>query len=66
MAAPEAAGRMEAVDKEMTNLGFQNLYELVPCASDTCTLRLGWVLHQKFKDSIFKNTKAIIVARRNH
>jgi hypothetical protein len=66
MAAPEAAGWMEAVDEEMMNLEFHNLYELVPRAFDTCTLGLGWVLHQKFKDGIFKKINTIIVARGNH
>jgi hypothetical protein len=56
---------MEAMDKEMTNPESHNVYELVPRASGTRTLRLGWV-HQKFKNSIFEKNKAMLVVRGNH
>lgn len=52
--------------REMDNLTSHDVYELVPRTSDMRTLRLGWVLHRKFKDGTFDKNKARIVARGNH
>ena len=66
MAAPDADQWKDAMGKEMANLKAHNVYELVPCMPRMCTLRLGWVLHCKFKNSIFEKSKARLVARGNH
>ena len=50
MAAPDADAWREAMDREMENLMSHDVYELVPHASGIRTLRLGWVLHRKFKN----------------
>ena len=66
MAAPDAEGWRYTMDKEMKNLRDHNVYELVPRASGIRTLRLGWVLHCKFKNGIFEKNKGRLVARGNH
>jgi hypothetical protein len=66
MAAPDADGWREAMDREMENLCSHNVYELVPRTPGMCTLRLGWVLHRKFKNGTFDKNKARIVACGNH
>ena len=57
MAAPDAEGWRYAMDKEMKNPRDHDVYELVPRASGIRTLRLGWVLHRKFKNGIFGKNK---------
>ena len=54
------------MDKEMKNLRDHDVYELVPQASGIWTLRLGWVLHRKFKNVIFEKNKGRLGARGNH
>ena len=66
MAAPNADGKKEAMEKEMGNLMSHHVYELVPRAPAMRTLRLGWVLHHKFKDGVSEKNKARVVARGNH
>ena len=65
MAAPDADGWRDAMNKEMENLRSHDVYELVSCTPSMCTLRLSWVLHCKFKNSIFNKNKAHLVARGN-
>jgi hypothetical protein len=65
MASPDADGWKDAMDCEMANLQSHDVYELVPRASDMRTLRLGWVLHRKFKNGIFEKNKGRLVARGN-
>jgi hypothetical protein len=50
----------------MTNLESHNVHELVPRASGTRTLILGWVLHQKSKNSILEKNKAMLVVLGNY
>jgi hypothetical protein len=52
MAAPEADCWKEAMDQEMANLKSYEVYELIPRAKGMRTLRLGWVLHRKFKNGL--------------
>jgi hypothetical protein len=66
MAAPDADGWQEAMDREMENLRSHDVYELVPQTPSMHTLRLSWVLHQKFKNGTFDKNKACIVAHGNH
>ena len=66
MAAPDADGWKEAMDREMKNLESHDVYDLVPRAPGMRTLRLGWVLHRKFKNGTFEKNKARLVARGNH
>ena len=66
MAAPDAEGWKEAMDQEMKDLKDHDVYELVPRATGIRTLRLGWVLHRKFKNGIFERNKGRLVARGNH
>ena len=54
------------MDCEMENLRSHDVFDLVPRASGMRTLRLGWVLHRKFKNRLFDKNKARIVARGNH
>ena len=54
------------MDKEMKNLRDHDVYKLVPQASGIWTLRLGWVLHRKFKNGIFEKNKGRLGARGNH
>ena len=65
MAAPDADGWRDMMNKEMENLRSHDVYELVPHMPGMCTLRLGWVLHRKFKNSVFDKNKARLVARGN-
>ena len=51
--------------KEMANLKAHDVYELVPRKPGMRTLRLGWVLHCKFKNGVFEKNKARLVARGN-
>ena len=62
MAAPDE----EAMDKEMENLRSYDVFKLVPRTPGMRTLRLGWVLHRKFKNGAFDKNKARLVARGNH
>ena len=66
MAAPDAEGWRDAMDTEMKNLESHDVYDLVPRAPGMRTLRLGWVLHRKFKNGTFEKNKARLVARGNH
>jgi len=66
MAAPDAEGWKDAMDREMENLRSHDVYDLVPRAPGLRTLRLGWVLHRKFKNGVFEKNKARVVARGNH
>jgi len=43
-----------------------DIYDLVPRTAGMRTLRLGWVLHRKFKNGVFEKNKARLVARGNH
>ena len=45
MAAPDADGWKDAMDREMENLHTHDVYEMVPHVPGMCTLHLGWVLH---------------------
>jgi len=65
MAAPDADGWMEAMDREMVNLKSHDVYGPVPRVGGLGTLKLGWVLHRKFKDGVFDKNKARVVARGN-
>ena len=53
------------MDKEMVNLRSHGVYELVPCVWGLRTLKLGWVLHRKFRNRVFDKNKARIAARGN-
>jgi len=66
MAAPDADGWKDAMDREMDNLRSHDVYDLVPRAPGMHTLRLGWVLHRKFKNGVFEKNEARLVARGNH
>ena len=66
MAAPDAEGWRDAMDREVQNLQSHDVYELVPRMSGMRTLRLGWVLHRKFKNGVFDKNKGRLVARVNH
>ena len=65
-AAHDADGWKAAMTKEVTNLKSHNVYDLVPRTPGIHTLRLGWVLHRKFKNGVFEKNKARLVARGNH
>jgi len=49
MAAPDADGWKDAMTKEMNNLKSHDVYELMLHTPGMRTLRLGWILHRKFK-----------------
>jgi hypothetical protein len=66
MASPDADGWKAAMDQEMENLRSHGVYELVPRQPGMRTLRLGWVLHRKFRNGVFDKNKARLVARGNH
>ena len=66
MAAPDAEGWRDAMDREMENLKSHDVYELVLRASSMRTLPLGWVLHRKFRNGVFEKNKGRLVARGNH
>ena len=61
MAAPDADGWSDAMGKEMANLNSHDVYELVPRVPGMRTLRLGWVLHRKFKNGVFEKNNARLV-----
>jgi hypothetical protein len=65
MKAPDADGWRDAMRKEMDNLQSHDVYELVPHVPGMRTLCLGWVLHHKFRNSVFDKNKACLVARGN-
>ena len=58
MAAPDVDGWKDAMDREMENLRSHDIYELIPHTDGIRTLRLGWVLHRKFKNGAFNKNKA--------
>jgi hypothetical protein len=66
LAAPDADDWRTAMDREMDNLRAHDVFELVPREPGTRTIRLGWVLHRKFKNGTFDKHKARLVARGNH
>jgi hypothetical protein len=57
MASPDADGWKDAMDREMKTLKDHDVYELVPRTNGMRTLKLGWVLHRKFKNGIFEKKK---------
>src|SRR5258706_5932068 len=65
MASPDAEGWHDAMDQEMDNIWLHDVFELVPCTSDTHTIRLRWVLHRKFKNGTFDKNKARLVMHGN-
>jgi len=65
LVAPDADGWKEAMDREMSNMRSHDIYKLTPHRPGMRTLRLGWVLHRKFKDGVFEKNKARLVARGN-
>jgi hypothetical protein len=65
MKAPDADGWRDAMRKEMDNLRSHDVYELVLRVPGMRTLRLGWVLHRKFRNGVFDKNKARLVARGN-
>jgi hypothetical protein len=65
MVTHDADGWKEAMNKEMENLKSHDVYELVPHVKGLRTLKLGWVLHRKFKNGVFDKNKARLVARGN-
>ena len=65
MAAPDAEGWRNAMDKEMDNIQSHDVYELNPRTSGKRTLRLGWVFNRKFKNGVFEKNKARLVTRGN-
>jgi hypothetical protein len=66
MAAPDADKWKDVMGREIANLKAHDVYELVPRKPGMRTLRLGWVLHRKFKNGVFEKNKARLVARGNH
>ena len=54
------------MDREMEGLNLYDVYELVPRTNGMRTLKLGWVLHRKFKIGLFDRNKGRLVARGNH
>lgn len=66
MAAPDADGWKEEMDREMENLRSHNVYEPVPRVRGMRTLRLGWVLHRECKNGVFEKNQGWLVARDNH
>ena len=66
MVVPDAEGWKDVMDQEMEDLRFHDVYELIPHVVRIQTLRLGWVLHRKFKNGSFDRNKAHLVARGNH
>jgi hypothetical protein len=63
MAAHDADGWKEAMNKEMATLKLHDVYELVPRVRGLRTLKLGWVVHRKFKNGVFDKNKVRLVAR---
>ena len=66
MAAPDADGWKDAMDRVMQNLKSHEVYELVPHTSGMRTLTLGWVIHRKLRDGVIEKNKGRLVARGNH
>jgi hypothetical protein len=66
LTAQGAEGWREAMNREMENLRSHDVFKLVLCIGIMHTLRLGWVLHCKFKNCVFDKNKAQLVARGNH
>ena len=63
MAAPDADEWKEAMDGEMENFKSHDVYALVPRMNGMRTLKLGWVLHRKFKIDLFERNKGRLVTR---
>ena len=59
-------GWTEGMDKVMQNSMLHGIYELVPHVPGMRTLRIGGVLHWKFKNGIFEKNKARLVTSGNH
>ena len=64
MAAPDAGGWNDAVDREMNNFASYDAHELVPPALGMRTL-CWMVLHRKCKNGSFEKNKARLVTRRD-
>ena len=63
MAAPDADGWKDVMDRVMQNLKSHEVYELVPRTSGVRTLTLGWVIHRKLRNGVFEKNKGRLVAR---
>jgi hypothetical protein len=63
MAAHDADGWKKSMHKETVNVKPHDVYGLVPRVRGLRTLKLGWVLHRKFKSGSFDRSKARLVAR---
>ena len=63
--APDDDGWKVTMDLGMENLWSHDIFDLVPHASDMCTLHLGWPFHRKFKNGSFDKNKAHLVVCRN-
>ena len=56
----------EAMGPEMEGLKSHDVYGLVARTNGMRTLKLGWVLHRKFKHGLFERKKGRLVARGNY
>jgi len=65
MTSPGADGWKDAMDQDMTNLKSHDVYELVPHTNGMRTLKLGGVLHRKFKNGAFEKNKRQLVTQGN-
>ena len=54
------------MDKEMVTLKYHDIYKVVLKVKGVRTFELGWVLHQKFKNTVFDKNKARVVAKGNY
>ena len=66
LVVPDPDDWHNVMDCKMENLHAHDIYELVPCVSGAHTIRLGWVLHWKFKNGTFDKNKAHLVTQGNH
>jgi hypothetical protein len=54
---PDADGWKDAMDREMDNLRLRDVYDLMPRVPGIRTLRLGWVLHRRFRNGFLRRTR---------
>ena len=54
------------MDKDVQDFISHDIYEIVPHMPGMRTVRIGGVLHWKFKNGIFEKNKARLVTRENH
>ena len=66
MAAPDADGSKDAMDRMIQNLKLLEVYELVPRTSGMRTLTLSWVIHRKLRNGVFEKNKGRLVALGSH